>query len=245
MQHNIFSEEPLIAYLHEPRERPKSRDVAYQRLRQQIVSLQLEPGSQVDELSLSKMLDLGRTPIREALQRLAQDNLVTVIPRKGTIITAINVAELREVEELRWEVESLAACWAAERATEKELQHLEVLIARAKAGDFLEFDHWDVEVDRQFHLLLARAAENRYLVATIDRLYNHSVRLFYASRATMAEASEEMQDYERILEALRARDSALAEHRMQDHLLDSRHRVAEAFGSSFDPGLMKRGSVVK
>ena len=240
MPSGIFSSDDNLVGAHAPREKQKDGEIAYQRLRHLIVSLVLEPGSQVDELSLSKMLELGRTPIREALLRLSQDNLVTIIPRKGTIIAPISVAELREVEELRWEAESLSARWAAERAKEEELQNLETLIARAKAGDFAHVDHWDVEVDRQFHLRLASAAENRYLVSTIDRLYNHSVRLFYLSQATMAKASEEMQDYERILDAVRVGDPGAAEDRMRNHLMDSRHRMGRAFNSTLGVALAQR-----
>lgn len=233
MPHGIFKEDPLFVGADGPRKGLNNGEIAYLRLRHLIVSLELEPGSQVDELSLSKRLDIGRTPIREALLRLSQDNLVTIIPRKGTIIAPINVAELREVEELRWETEALAARWAAERATEEDRQDLEALIASAQAGGFNDIDHWDVEVDRQFHLRLAKAAKNRYLVSTIDRLYNHSVRLFYLSQAAMAEAAEEMQDYNRILNAVHAGDPDGAQDRMRDHLMDSRQRMSRAFSSTF------------
>jgi DNA-binding GntR family transcriptional regulator len=213
----------------------KQGDSAYYRLRKMIVSLQLEPGEHVDEQSLSKLLNLGRTPIREALQRLAQDNLVLIIPRKGTTITPINLAELQKASELRWELEILAARWAAERASVQALEAIEVFVNEAARTEFAEDKHHHVEADRHFHLLVAQASANRYLASSLDQLFNHSVRLFYASGAPMAGASEEIHDYRNILQALRDRDSAAAEHFMQIHLQDSRKRVAAAYGAVLNP----------
>lgn len=212
----------------------KQGDIAYYRLRNKILNLELEPGAHVDELRLSRLLDLGRTPIREALQRLAHDNLVTIIPRKGTIITPINSVGLREASELRWELDCLAARWAAERASDDALEAIEEFIEEIIRTDFAD-RHQHVEADRHFHLQLARAARNRYLVGSLDQLFNHSVRLFNASGAEMATAGEEVHDYRQIVAALRARDPEAAEQAMQVHLKESGVRVAEAYGSALAP----------
>jgi DNA-binding GntR family transcriptional regulator len=224
-----------MLWFDEPQEQLKQGDIAYYRLRKMIVSLQLEPGEHVDEQSLSRLLDLGRTPIREALQRLAQDNLVMIIPRKGTTITPINMTELQEVSELRWELESLAARWAAQRITPQALATLENFVQEAARTEFAEDQHHHVEADRHFHLLVARAAANRYLLGDLDQLFSHSVRLFYASGAPMAGASEEIHDYRNIVQALRGRDGAAAENFMQIHLQDARKRVATAYGEALNP----------
>lgn len=212
----------------------KQGDIAYFRLRNKIIGLELEPGDHVDELSLSKLLDMGRTPIREALQRLAQDNLVTIIPRKGTTIAPINLTELKEVSELRWELDTLSARWAAERADSASLQVLEEFVEEISRTEFTSRHH-HVEADRYFHLQIARAAANRYLVGSIDQLFNHSVRLFNASGAEMASAGEELQDYRNILGALQAGDADAAVRAMQFHLQDARKRVASAYGMAFAP----------
>lgn len=212
----------------------KQGDQAYYRLRNKILSLQLEPGAHVDELGLSKLLGLGRTPIREALQRLAHDSLVTIIPRKGTIISPINTVQLKEAQELRWELDCLAARWAAERATEEQLGLLETFIEEISRTDLTDRYH-HVEADRHFHLQLARAAQNRYLAGTLDQLFNHSVRLVNAAGAPMATTSEEVHDYRQIAAALRARDPDAAEQAMQVHLRESGTRVAAAYGAVLNP----------
>lgn len=225
-----------VLWFGETRQHLKQGDVAYYRLRKLIVSLQLEPGVHVDELSLSQLLGLGRTPIREALQRLEQDNLVTIIPRKGTLITPINPAELKEVSELRWELESLAARWAARRSTPQQLEEIAAFIAEVERKDFVEDGQQHVEADRHFHMLIAQASANRYLVSSLDQLFNHSVRLFYASGAPMAGASEEVHDYRKILQALQEGDAVAAERFMQVHLQDSHKRIAEAYGAALQIG---------
>ncbi len=216
------------------KEPQKAGERAYEQLRHLIVSLELEPGAIVDELSLSKRLGLGRTPIREALLRLAEENLVTIIPRKGTLIAPIDLAELKEVEDLRWHLEALAARWAANRIDEETLERLETLIARAEVGDFSEVEDWDVEVDRRFHAIIAAATGNRYLARELAHLYNLSVRLLYASRTQMASVTEELFDYRRVIAALRARDPAAAVQGIQEHLVDSRNRTAAILGSAVE-----------
>ena len=213
----------------EPR---KAGDRAYEQLRHLIVSLKIEPGVTVDELSLSKRLGLGRTPIREALLRLAEENLVTIIPRRGTRIAPIDLGELKEVEDMRWNLEALAARWAATTIDERQLEALEHLIDRAESGAFIDTDDWDVEVDRRFHSIIAAASQNRYLVRELSHLYNLSIRLQYASRSQMATVGEELFDYRRIIEALRAHDPDAAEEGMHEHLIDTRDRTAAVLGSA-------------
>jgi DNA-binding GntR family transcriptional regulator len=210
----------------------KAGDRAYEQLRHMIVSLEIEPGATVDEQSLSKRLDLGRTPIREALLRLAVEHLVTIIPRRGTRIAPIDLGELKEVEDLRWNLEALAARWAASRISPRQLEKLERLIDRAEAGDFITTDDWDVEVDRRFHGIVAAATQNRYLVRELAHLFNLGIRLQYASRTQMASVGEELLDYRRIIDALRARDPEAAEAGMRDHLIDTRDRTAAVLGSA-------------
>lgn len=208
----------------------KSADQAYFLLRQMIVSLKLEPGSFVDEKSLSTQLGIGRTPVREALLRLADQRLVEIMPRKGTLVTPIRLQDMRSVEEVRWHFESLATRWAAERISPEDLREMECLIDDAETGAFVGIPDWDVEVDRSFHLLLARAAKNPFLAEPLARLYDHSVRLLYATRTTMAPAIEELPEYRQILEAIAAGSPDDAEAAMRRHLVSSRQQAASGFG---------------
>jgi GntR family transcriptional regulator, rspAB operon transcriptional repressor len=213
----------------------KASDRAYGMLRQMIVSMKLEPGAAIDEKRMSHLVELGRTPVREALLRLADQKLVEIMPRRGTFVAPIRLHELRAVEELRWHLETLTVRWAAQRIEPDELEALRRLVDDAAAGAFEGVPDWDVEVDRSFHLLVARSAKNPFLAEELARLYDHSVRLLYATRITMAPMIEELSDYRALIEALEARSSDEAEMAMQRHLRASRQQVASGFESALAP----------
>ena len=92
-------------------------DRAYRELEEMIVTLQLAPGTVLSEQALSGRLKIGRTPIREALQRLARDGLVVIMPRRGIMVSEINLRLQLRLLEVRRELERLMASLAAERAT--------------------------------------------------------------------------------------------------------------------------------
>jgi GntR family transcriptional regulator, rspAB operon transcriptional repressor len=213
----------------------KASERAYGLLRQMIVSMKLEPGAPIDEKRMSLLLGLGRTPVREALLKLADQKLVEIMPRKGTFVAPIRLQDLRAVEEVRWHLESLAARWAAQRIDADELLALRHLVDDATAGVFQHLADWDVEVDRTFHLLVAAAAKNPFLAEQLERLYDHSVRLLYATRSTMAPMVEELSDYRALIEALAARSPDDAVAAIQRHLRASRLQIASSFESTLAP----------
>src|SRR5262245_7295748 len=95
-------------------------DQAYLRLRDEIVTVRLRPGDPLDEKALSQRLELGLTPVRDALKRLTLERLAVIYPRRGTFVTDINISDERWLTEVRIEMEGLAAALAAERATDEE-----------------------------------------------------------------------------------------------------------------------------
>src|SRR5688500_285227 len=109
-------------------------DRAYTGIEELIVTLQLEPGSAVSEQMLAERLRIGRTPIREALQRLARERLVTILPRRGVVVSAIDVAAQLRLLEVRRELERLVARGAARRAPEAERERFGGLARRVEEG---------------------------------------------------------------------------------------------------------------
>src|SRR5580692_3396444 len=103
-------------------------DRAYVELRDRILSLRIAPGAPIDEDGLGAELDMGRTPVREAIKRLALENLVTVFPRRGTFASEINITDLAHISDVRCQLEGHAAFRAAERITEVQRAELEDLL---------------------------------------------------------------------------------------------------------------------
>src|SRR5438552_19187940 len=103
---------------------------AYARILERIVSLEMPPGSVVNEARLRDELQIGRTPIREALQRLAWENLVRSVPHRGTFVTDVNITSLARITAVRVVLEDLAARLAAERTSTVDPDGSNELLAR-------------------------------------------------------------------------------------------------------------------
>jgi DNA-binding GntR family transcriptional regulator len=152
---------------------------AYNRLEEMIVTLNLAPGAVLSEPALSAALGIGRTPIREALQRLSHEGLVRVLPRKAIIVTDTDPRRQLLVLEVRRELERLLARASAERATELERRRFQTIAdgmeGAARTSDDLAF----MRLDRELNGLLAHAAHNEYASRSMHFLNGHSRRFWY------------------------------------------------------------------
>lgn len=204
-------------------------DKAYDLIKEKILFLELEPGSIINEQELSEKLDLGRSPIRSALRRLQRENLVVILPRQGTLVSNITLAEFHEVFELRLELEGFAAFLAAKRVKPHHLEAFEDLLGDAERHVQDGNNLLDIEIDGRFHALITEIAGNRYLQQTLEELFHHSIRLFNLSRTRSASVSEEMPNYRAIYECLKNRDAEGARDWMREHIRASQERISASF----------------
>src|SRR5689334_1275211 len=152
---------------------------AYRVIEEQIATLRLKPGDVLSEQMLSATFKIGRTPVREALQRLAREGLVTILPRKGILVSDINPRNQLLVLEVRREIERLLSRGGAERATPEQRAQLQE-IARgmdraAKTNDDIAF----MRLDREFNALMVDAAHNDYAARSMKLLQGLSRRFWY------------------------------------------------------------------
>src|SRR5688500_20372819 len=168
-------------------------DRAYTELEELIVTLQLEPGSAVSEQMLSERLGIGRTPIREALQQLARERLVTILPRRGVVVSAIDVAAQLRLLEVRRELERLVARGAARRASDEERERFAELARlfekAARTGD----DKGFMRVDREFNELCLAAVKNEFAAGAMGLMNSLSRRFWfhhYKQAADMPETAK-------------------------------------------------------
>jgi DNA-binding GntR family transcriptional regulator len=193
-------------------------EAAYRILKEKIVSLELPPASLLNEADLMTELDLGRTPIREALQRLALENLVIILPRRGTIVADLNMSDLQKIFEIRLELEAYAVRLAAERATPAQIVEMELLFANC--DEFIQQGDYDqlIGLDHQAHRLLAQAAHNEFLEETLERLYTHVLRLWYVSLHKVSRLTEAIEEHRDIIAAVKAGDGQRAGEIMRAHV---------------------------
>lgn len=203
---------------------------AYRVLLEDIVTLRLDPGEVLAEDALRDRLGLGRTPIREALQRLASEDLVVVLPRRGVIVSQINVTDLTEIYEVRSKLEGLVARLAAERFGDGDLP-LEVAADLASIPEMTDFVALTA-VDRRLHKVVHHLARNRYLLDNLDWYLNLSIRLVLAAVRRLPvppveEMAETMADFHDLFAAIVAHDGDRAEE------IASRH-------TGFSEGMLRR-----
>jgi DNA-binding GntR family transcriptional regulator len=164
----------------ETRHRPETlTEQAYRLIEEQIVTLRLKPSEVLSEQMLSTTYKFGRTPIREALQRLAREGLITILPRKGILVSDLNPRNQLLVLEVRRELERLLSRAGAERATPPQREQL-LDIARgmdqaAKANDDIAF----MRLDRELNRLMIESAHNDYAARSMKLLQGLSRRFWY------------------------------------------------------------------
>src|SRR6266571_2317492 len=198
-------------------------DKAYHAIRGLIVSLELAPGAVIDERELIERLGIGRTPIREALRRLAQEQLVEVFPRRGMFVTGVDVRALARLSEVRAVLEPEAARLAAERATGADREALAGLVAELDGGGSELMD-----LDERIHRAVYRAAHNDLLEATLEQYYVLALRIWSIALDRAHELEEAVEAHRALLEAIQAGDGDRAADTMRAHVQDfeqAMHRV--------------------
>ena len=190
---------------------------AYLRIRERIVCLEMPPGSVVNEARLREELKIGRTPIREALQRLARENLVKSIPHRGTFVTDVNITDLARITEVRVVLEAHAARLAAEKLTSSDREAMEDLLDVVRRGGISDQREL-MRLDQQIHLRVYRAARNSFLEATLERYFNLSLRLWYLVLDREIRLREAVDEHIELLKAILAGDGDLAEAIMRRHV---------------------------
>ena len=193
-------------------------DRAYVELRDRIVTLRIAPGAPLDEDELGRELQMGRTPVREAVKRLALENLVTVYPRRGTFASDINITDLAHIADVRTQLEGHAAYRAAERITEAqrgELAALLTLLRASKGSDDLEAL---MALDAQVHRFIYRCAGNPFMEETLGRYFNLSLRIWHLVIERLPHLFARVHEHEDVLQAIAAGDADRARKILAEHI---------------------------
>jgi DNA-binding GntR family transcriptional regulator len=198
-------------------------DRAYRELEEMIVTLQLKPATVLSEQALAQRLKIGRTPIREALQRLARDGLVVIMPRRGIMVSEINLRLQLRLLEVRRELERLMASLAAERASSDERHEFaevaEAMLAAATKSDDLAF----MRLDQRFNILIATAARNEFARRSMGLMNALSRRFWYQHYQEVADLPLAAKLHAAVAQAVaekKAKAAATASDRLIDYIED-------------------------
>jgi DNA-binding GntR family transcriptional regulator len=182
-----------------------SKTRIYRDLRRSIIMGHCRPGERLDVDVLSERYDTSVTPVRDALQMLSHEGLVTIKPRSGYFVARITLKELRDMLELRKILELAAVERATMRASDAQIHEMRTVHAGYTGDDDESYDRYTDE-NRRFHYLIARASGNLELSETLGRLLDKLARFMVLRQAGKSQETT----HARIVEAIEARDLELA-----------------------------------
>lgn len=207
------------------RSRPM-RDQIYPILRELILTCGIGPGEVIDEKAIAAQLHISRTPVREAVKKLSDENLVDVVAQSGTRAALINLAEIEQAYLTRRALEMECAARAAARFDATQLEALQAIVAQhAKAFEQRKFVK-AVALDDSFHRHIAQVAELPRLWRTVEISKAHLDRCRHMLVPQAGEGAITLQQHHAIVQALATGDGAQAREAMRQHLDDSYQRVA-------------------
>lgn len=192
-------------------------DRAYVAIRDRLITLEIPPGSIINEEALMHSLGTGRTPIHEAIKRLALEKLVVIYPRRGTLAAHVDITDLARISEVRLPLEGLAASRAAKRASQQDIDALELTLGELDdAADNRRL----LEIDISLHRAVYRCARNPHLEATLTQYLNLTLRILYLVLDSLPNLPGHLLEQRDLVDAIKARDSDRAHGLAVRHLAD-------------------------
>jgi DNA-binding GntR family transcriptional regulator len=201
----------------------------YQALRTAILSGELAAGERLIETQLADMLNVSRTPVREALCQLQRENLVTADPHHGLRVATLSIADAADLYDCRIALEQLSVAGACQNATPAQVQQLEAIVLQAESTTLLrsgELTNYQLlYADCQFHRLLAQSSANSWLVTLLDSVFDKMILVRLRTMEYNPGVLEIRNEHRRIYQAVIEQNAAAASQAMIEHLIASKARV--------------------
>jgi len=209
-------------------------DQAYQAILTDILTLKLDPGSQIAQSQLMENYDFGVTPVQEALKRLEAEGFVRTIPRFGYIVTPVTIKDVEDIYEMRTILERAGIRLAIQRATDFQIKQLEKFADMTYVYKDTESYQRFLEQNNAFHYSITVAGGNRKLAETLLNLLNQMIRIFNLGLDLRDSAEEMRTEHVALIKAIQSRDSSLAERIVVDQINRSRQRVVQMISEKLE-----------
>ena len=215
-------------------------DYAYNYIKDRIISQEFPPASPVDTKQLMERLEVGKTPLREALQRLSFERLIVISPRRGTFVSDISIIQLQQAFDARLLIERRTARIATTAMTEEQIAALRDLFKNTdeivSRGDYME----SISVDQRFHYLIAEATHNEYLRDFLSMLLPVTMRFWHYVHGLAKDSSGKIREAHQrhfpVIDALASGDPDVAERAMASHIVTFRDEAMELIMSGREVG---------
>ncbi len=203
-------------------------DRIYATLKHRILTCAMAPGARIVEKDLCGEIGVSRTPLREALNRLALETLVILIPYRGYGVAPLSVDSFRDLCEVRRMLEAESAALAAERATADDVRRLDELAeTRYTRGDRRTYEKY-LRANSAFHLALVRATHNARLEAIVMSALDQHQRPLYLGLGVGVDGKASTREHHEVVDAVRARDAGRARTLMTEHIARAEDRILAA-----------------
>jgi DNA-binding GntR family transcriptional regulator len=225
------------------REKGFHTSYVYDEIKRRIITLDLKPGEIIDEKKLMIELEVGRTPIREALLMLKNENLIVSLPNKSSYVKELTLKDVKDLSESLMSIEKLVTALAAQRMSPghlEEIKKAEEEVERAVG----QKRHWEIETqNRKFHQLISKACDNGYLFSIHENLRNQISRLSYLAFSKDMENSFSLDhhlnkivdQHRKLIRCLEKRDSEKAGDLSLEHIRLFQNRITIYLSHYFNP----------
>lgn len=200
------------------------KNLAYGMIREKIINCDYKPGSMLNEARLSDELGFSRTPVREALSRIAFEGYVRILPKKGVLVTDISLDDVRQIFQARLEIEPVAVRMAGPRLPEKELLHFRETFSGEDPDVRVGF-----RLDTAMHLFIIEHCGNRFIVDMMQRLFDENTRVIISSKQNQCKIHDARLEHLEIIDLLLKRDIEGASQSMSAHIQSCKKAALDYF----------------
>jgi DNA-binding GntR family transcriptional regulator len=208
---------------------PSLKEMAFQAIKNAILSKKLVPGKVYNERGLAKELGISKTPVREALLDLASKGFITFLPRRGVQINALTEKDIKDLYEVRIALETAILRHITPKLSKAELRKIETIHQKGKGAIKADDRLGYMRIDREFHLYLARLTGNRYMITSLENIRDLIDWMVFKALTRSQRMEEVKREHERVIERLKERDTPRAIRMMEEHIRITEQNVLEWF----------------
>jgi DNA-binding GntR family transcriptional regulator len=205
--------------------KPTASDLAYAAIRDLILKTELKPGQVLSESAMSARLQIGRTPLRDALRLLSHDGLIVIEPRRGTMVAPLTVSDLDAIFEARIAIESVIADAAIARASAQDIADIGSLAEQAEVNSA---EQSDTSLDERLHQKVAEISRNRFLVDFHKRLRDESLRFRFLTGSGIDTKEDQAAFFRGVRDSLAGHDRERLSNLLVAHVEEFRQAAWKA-----------------
>lgn len=200
----------------------RNSDIVYSQIKELIITAEIKPGEVIIENELMDKFGIGRTPIREALNRLSWEGLIRIIPNRLIMVSELPLEDLESIFELRYAMCMLEGRLACEKRTEQEIELLkEFVISIKNQADTKK----RIMLDRDFHRTISKMTKNRFLELQLNNNMDLGIRLIFLNLNSIEKLDEHaIKEYDSILQSIIDKDSERLISLLQQHVVTFRNK---------------------